>query len=407
MSQNAPPDFPPTRHAAITRMTEFLPRAGRAYAGRRNHCLPGHRDVARLSPYVRHRVLTEEELIVATLQRHSPEAAEKFIQEVFWRTYWKGWLEMRPSVWTAYQQGVLRALDRVATEGGLRRSWEAACEGRTGIDGFDDWAHELVETGYLHNHARMWFASIWIFTLRLPWELGADFFLRHLLDGDPASNTLSWRWVGGLHTAGKTYLARPDNIAAYTGGRHNPAGLARTATPLPPDPPAPRMALPADAPLRAAPGQGLLITEDDLSPDWLFDAGLAPDATAVLPAVAGRSPLAVSTGVEKFTMGLIQDLLDREGQKLGDVTMVSQTSDIVGWARRTGIVELVAPHVPVGPAADATTGLAQALGNAGIRLFRPVRPYDAAAWPHATHGFFRFRDAIPGLIGSMRDWRLI
>jgi deoxyribodipyrimidine photo-lyase len=64
---------------------------------------------------------------------------------------------------------------------------------------------ELVETGYLHNHARMWFASIWIFTLRLPWELGADFFLRHLLDGDAASNTLSWRWVAGLHTKGKHY----------------------------------------------------------------------------------------------------------------------------------------------------------------------------------------------------------
>ena len=61
----------------------------------------------------------------------------------------------------------------------------------TGIEGFDDWARELVDTGYMHNHARMWFASIWIFTLRLPWALGADFFLRHLLDADAASNTLS------------------------------------------------------------------------------------------------------------------------------------------------------------------------------------------------------------------------
>ncbi len=74
-----------------------------------------------------------------------------------------------------------------------------------------------MATGYLHNHARMWFASIWIFTLRLPWELGADFFLRHLLDGDPASNTLSWRWVGGMQTMGKTYLARADNIATLHG----------------------------------------------------------------------------------------------------------------------------------------------------------------------------------------------
>ncbi|MCK7502530.1 MAG: hypothetical protein MZW92_81430 [Comamonadaceae bacterium] len=85
----------------------------------------------------------------------------------------------------------------------------------------------------LHNHARLWFASLWIFTLELPWALGADFFLRHLLDGDPASNTLSWRWVVGLQTPGKIYLARADNIARFTAGRF-PAvtGLATAARPL-------------------------------------------------------------------------------------------------------------------------------------------------------------------------------
>ena len=62
----------------------------------------------------------------------------------------------------------------------------------------------------------MWFASIWIFTLNLPWELGANFFYRNLLDADEASNTLSWRWVAGLHTSGKFYLARQDNIEKYS-----------------------------------------------------------------------------------------------------------------------------------------------------------------------------------------------
>ncbi len=139
---------------------------------------------------------------------------------------------MRPGLWTGYREGLRRGLDRLATEGGLRAVWEDACAGRTGIAGFDDWARQLVATGWLHNHARMWFASIWIFTLRLPWELGADFFLRHLLDGDAASNTLSWRWVAGLHTPGKTYLATADNIARNTGGRFRPAGLAAVATPV-------------------------------------------------------------------------------------------------------------------------------------------------------------------------------
>jgi deoxyribodipyrimidine photo-lyase len=388
-------------------MGDFLPRAGLDYAARRNHDLPGHSGVSGLSPYLRHRVLTEEELLLAVLDRHSPVAAAKFIQEVFWRTYWKGWLEMRPAVWTGYRAGLARALDRIATEAGLRRTWEEACAGRTGIDGFDHWATELTGTGYLHNHARMWFASIWIFTLRLPWELGADFFLRHLLDGDPASNTLSWRWVGGLQTPGKTYLARPDNIAAFTGGRFAPRGLAASAPPLPPDAPVPRLPPPSGDGLRPGPAQGLLLTEDDLSPGWLFAAGLSPVATATLQATAGRSPLAVAPMVEDFTAALIADMTTREGARLGPVTPVPDTAGILRWAREARLAEVIAPHIPAGPARDATDGLAAVLGGAGIRLTRPLRGFDAAAWPHATQGFFRFRDAIPGLLERLRAPRLL
>ena len=226
------PDHPPTRTEALDRLRAFLPHAGRDYAARRNYDLPGHPHVSLLSPYLRHRLITETEVLEATLARFSLSTAEKFVQEVFWRTYWKGWLEMRPGVWVDYRTGVRAALDRVQTEAGLRRDWEAACSGDTGIDAFDHWARELTATGYMHNHARMWFASIWIFTLRLPWQLGADFFLRHLLDGDPASNTLSWRWVAGLQTRGKHYLARPGNIARYTDGRFEPVGLNIAAGPL-------------------------------------------------------------------------------------------------------------------------------------------------------------------------------
>ena len=112
--------------------------------------------------------------------------------------------------------------NQLVTQSGLRQACELACFGQTGIECFDTWARELTTTGYLHNYARMWFASIWIFTLKLPWQLGPDFFLRHLLDGDTASNTLSWRWVAGLQTVGKTYLARAANISRYTGGRFKP-----------------------------------------------------------------------------------------------------------------------------------------------------------------------------------------
>jgi deoxyribodipyrimidine photo-lyase len=125
------------------------------------------------------------------------------------------WLELRPSVW----QRFVDERDRQRESFPNARAIVAAETGMTGIEGFDDWARELVDTGYMHNHARMWFASIWIFTLRLPWALGADFFLRHLLDADAASNTLSWRWVAGLQTIGKTYLATSENIVRSTNGR--------------------------------------------------------------------------------------------------------------------------------------------------------------------------------------------
>ena len=91
---------------------------------------------------------------------------------------------------------------------------------------------KLKKNNYLHNHTRMWFASIWIFTLKLPWQLGAEFFLKNLYDGDSASNTLGWRWVGGLQTAGKHYLAREDNIRKYTNNRYKNIDLDEKALPL-------------------------------------------------------------------------------------------------------------------------------------------------------------------------------
>jgi len=85
--------FYPTQAAAQARIAEFTPKMGRSYASMRNYDRPGHDDVSRLSPYLRHRMVTEDEVLRACLSAHSPLAAQKFIQEVYWRTYWKGWLE--------------------------------------------------------------------------------------------------------------------------------------------------------------------------------------------------------------------------------------------------------------------------------------------------------------------------
>jgi deoxyribodipyrimidine photo-lyase len=203
-------------------MRDIVPRMGRRYAnGRNTDYGPGaHKAVSMLSPYIRRRLVLESDTVAAALAANGPEDAEKFVQEVIWRGYFKGWLERRPQVWDSYRAGLeadLTALDR---DRRLRREVDRAMHGQTGLACFDAWAAELVDTGYLHNHARMWFASIWIFTLGLPWRLGADFFYRHLLDGDVASNTLGWRWVAGLHTRGKPYPSDAQNITTFTAGPH-------------------------------------------------------------------------------------------------------------------------------------------------------------------------------------------
>ena len=204
--------YPSTRAAALARLDAFLADAPR-YAARRNDVVPGHPYVSRLSAALRHRLLTEQEVVEATLRRHPFRVVEKYLQEVLWRGYWRGWLERRPHVW---DRAVEEAAHLEATlSPDARRSAQAALEGRSGEPLMDLFARELLDTGYLHNHARMWWASFWVHHLRLPWALGAQHFSRHLLDFDAASNTLSWRWVAGLQTPGKTYMVTAENLRRY------------------------------------------------------------------------------------------------------------------------------------------------------------------------------------------------
>lgn len=390
---------PPTRAAALDRLAAFARTGMRDYAFRRNHD-PGpdaEPTVSRLSPHVRHRLVLEAELVGAALRAHPGPASAKFVQEVYWRSYWKGWLELRPSVWRSYRSALAQRLDEAQREP-LASGYAAACAGRTGIDCFDAWVHELVTTGYLHNHARMWFASIWSHTLRLPWELGADFFLRHLLDGDPASNTLSWRWVVGLQTPGKIYLARADNIAKYTNGRWSPRGLATRAE-APPAAPAPSPgALPPGSTAPTGPAM-LLLHEDDVHPESL---ALATDAVAtvcVLDSTAGRSPTSVATHVHAFTRGAQQDACARLGASphaaIGAEALVERCV-------RERIGAVVTPYAPVGPARERLDALEPALRAHGIALHRIRREWDEATWPLARRGFFAFAEHIPELLALAR-----
>ena len=222
-------NFETTRTKAVENLGNFLEKGLSEYSRSRNFDYgPEKRNnVSCLSPYITHGVLNEIEIIKKSLSKFSFSKNEKFIQEVLWRTYWKGWLELRPSVWSDY----IISLNAIKEKFKEDPNYLKAMEGTTNIECFDEWVKELKTYNYLHNHTRMWFASIWIFTLNLPWQLGAEFFLKHLYDGDAASNTLGWRWVAGIQTQGKHYLASEWNIKKFTNNRFQNIKLNENAPP--------------------------------------------------------------------------------------------------------------------------------------------------------------------------------
>lgn len=381
--------FPLTREAALSRMEGFLPLAGEAYARKRNVDLGAnsHVHVSRLSAALRRRLISEEELLAAVVAEHGPDVAEKFISEVFWRTYWKGWLEQRPGVWAGYKEAVERAKQRLEGDRGLASRYTDACDGRTGIDCFDAWSQELQATEYLHNWARMQFASIWIFTLGLPWELGADFMLERLVDGDQASYTLSWRWVAGLHTSGKPYLANAERVQATTGGRFAPIGLATRAL------------IPLDN-----------VSIPDASPPRLFALPDPSCPTTLLLTVVSLETLAGINALDIQEIAVMPGETDADRLSLGDALVrarlrwpnaaVIDWVDITSWSdvKASGRVQIVTGFAAVGPTADRLEKLKTESAAQGIALAEHLRDWDRRTWPHCRKGFFHLREKIPSLL---------
>jgi deoxyribodipyrimidine photo-lyase len=414
--------LPSTRAAALAQFTHFLPNA-KNYARTRNFVTAAHQNVARISPATRHCLVTQAELAQQVLEMYALADAEKLLQEIYWRTYFKGNLEQHPLVWIQWRDVYLMSLKIPSMiDRETRRKIEAIENSTCPVDVINYFARELVEHGYLHNHARMWFAAYWIHVARLPWELGAAFFYRHLLDGDPASNTLSWRWVAGLHTPGKAYLARASNIQKYcervalgelTSLRALGDDVVRAHIPLDR---ADRLVFPLSdysttftSMIMTTPSTarvGLWIHADDLSVDVLL---AAPENAEFLHssqwvAVLHATPASLCDDyrlnpLRRQHIAMAQhDAVSRmravacgaHGQIIEEDHSKDLPAALMSFAQRHALTHIVAMKPFVGELSDAANTLEQTLASIGVAIRWARRTNDALLFPAARSGFFGF-----------------
>ncbi|MBD2353143.1 deoxyribodipyrimidine photo-lyase [Tolypothrix sp. FACHB-123] len=182
------------------------------YAKTRNF-LTGN--VTQLSPYIRYGVLSLREIRDYVLDKvQNRDDATKLINELGWRDYWQRlYAKLGNNIWQdqeEYKTGYTIAEYSLLLPQDIK-------DGNTGLVCIDNFSRELRETGYLHNHMRMWLAAYIVHWRRICWQAGAKWFLEHLLDGDPASNNMSWQWVASTFSH-KPYFFNRENLERYTKG---------------------------------------------------------------------------------------------------------------------------------------------------------------------------------------------
>ena len=376
--------FEASRAKAVDKLNNFVENNLIDYSKLRNFDFgPSNRsNISCLSPYITHGVINELEVIDKSLKKFSFSKNEKFIQEVLWRTYWKGWLELRPNVWSDY----LIELDNVRNQFKNNQNYLDAIEGKTDIDCFNQWVVELKENNYLHNHTRMWFASIWIFTLELPWQLGAEFFMQHLYDGDAASNTLGWRWVAGVQTQGKHYLASEWNINKFTNNRFQNIKLNENATPIFSDKTYPvnkKDFLNSEI----LEDQTLLIFENNMTFEF-SDFKEHKFKKILLVLNNTNRAIKLSEKVLKFKADLLRDQKIRLEKK-------SINCEIINISDLKNIAENI---YALYPAVGENFDFIQNNNLNNIKLL--YRKLDQFSWQYCNKGFFNFKNYIPKIIAK-------
>ena len=375
--------FEASRAKALNQLNNFVDNNLAEYSKLRNFDFgPENRsNISCLSPYITHGIINEKEVIQKALSKFSFSKNEKFIQEVLWRTYWKGWLELRPNVWTDY----LAELNQIKNEFQNNQNYLSAIDGKTDIECFNAWVNELKDNNYLHNHTRMWFASIWIFTLELPWQLGAEFFMQHLYDGDAASNTLGWRWVAGVQTQGKHYLASEWNIKKFTNNRFENIKLNENAPPKISEKSYQIIKQSFTNPQNIE-NKNLLIFENNLSFEITdFKDNSFKKIYLVSNKNENRS-IKLSEKLVKFKSQLIED----QGQRLKDQSIDYQIVDI---GELTNIENCYGLYPTVGENLDF-------LNSNNLKINFLYRNLDQLAWQYCNKGFFNFKNYIPKIVST-------
>jgi len=375
--------FRGSRAEAVVELNQFIENNLLEYSKLRNFDFgPQKRtNTSCLSPYVTHGLISEVEIINKSLKRFSFIKNEKFIQEVLWRVYWKGWLELRPNVWTDY----LKELKNIKENFKDSKDYLDAIEGKTNIECFNEWVSELKKFNYLHNHTRMWFASIWIFTLNLPWQLGAEFFMKHLFDGDAASNTLGWRWVAGIQTHGKNYLATEWNIKKFTNNRFQNIKINEEATPKISEKLYSITEKSFTNP-HLLEDKMLLVFDNNLSMEFTEFKGHYFKKILIISNTNETRQIQLSENTLNFKTLLINDQLNRLKEK-------SITTEVIKIDELKNIKE---PVYALYPTVGENLDYLQLSELKNIEFI--YREIDQFSWQFCNKGFFNFKSYIPKII---------
>ena len=378
--------FETSRDKVLKHLDNFIEKYLSEYSKLRNFDFgPNNRtNTSCLSPYITHGLINELEVVKKSLSKFSFSKNEKFIQEILWRTYWKGWLELRPTVWTDY----INDLKKIKEKFRDNPNYKNAINGSTNVECFNEWIKELKENNYLHNHARMWFASIWIFTLNLPWQLGAELFMKHLYDGDAASNTLGWRWVAGIQTQGKHYLASEWNIKKFTNNRFQNIKLNENAPPIFSEKTYSITKRNFNNPQNIE-NKNLLLFDNNLSFETSDFQKYKFKKIYIISNQNENRSIKISEKVIKFKLHLIND----QRQRLHNNSIDCEIIDI---NEIKNIEDCYGLYPTVGENLDYLS-----LNN--IKLDFLYRNIDQFSWKYCNKGFFNFKNYIPKIISTFNQ----